>query len=563
MSDLWAVLCGLLVFALMMGILWVDFRRLGRSLGILGKATELDVERWIQNQLPCVHTDGELMCAICLDQLQFDERASNIGTEHFVGQAGAAAEGGLAVAIYEWSAGLLIYFLGFGLAPLYLGLDLTTTPQWFETRFNTECRMVLAFVSIVAYDPWKKLSLDCLFAGALLFEVMLGISMWTSVPFILAFTAVYAASGGLKAVMYTDVGQATIFILGGVVGMVFSFGQIGGFSGLVDTLEVNGLSQMMRTIRPISDPQYPVTGMLLSQPLCSCWYWCGCLLAGYLKILPPFLMVFPGLIARAFYEDTAKMFPDGLRGLLIVSMVLAMMSSLDSVFNCLSTIFTYDIYQRFLNPSASQRRQIWVGRLVTFGAACCGFAWLPMIASSADGLYLTTQSAQTHMAPTLVAVFLVGLFWPRANGAGALAGMTVGFTAGIARFTATKLVLCKPEDVWSIACMNFNHMGLILLVLTGFTTVAVSLVTKAPEAKCLEPRIARASWVSRVPQIYALLSVSSGHQDGTTWWTSRTPKDLESKAGDCWGLRQKRQIQSTRRDERWHSCPKCRLVQLG
>ncbi|CAK9001562.1 unnamed protein product [Durusdinium trenchii] len=480
--------------------------------------------------------------------------ASNIGTEHFVGQAGAAAEGGLAVAIYEWSAGLLIYFLGFGLAPLYLGLDLTTTPQWFETRFNTECRMVLAFVSIVAYVVTKIAA--SLFAGALLFEVMLGISMWTSVPFILAFTAVYAASGGLKAVMYTDVGQATIFILGGVVGMVFSFGQIGGFSGLVDTLEVNGLSQMMRTIRPISDPQYPVTGMLLSQPLCSCWYWCvdqtmvqrilsakgvpharkGCLLAGYLKILPPFLMVFPGLIARAFYEECqrtngelytdwchanladgnhssraypyliAKMFPDGLRGLLIVSMVLAMMSSLDSVFNCLSTIFTYDIYQRFLNPSASQRRQIWVGRLVTFGAACCGFAWLPMIASSADGLYLTTQSAQTHMAPTLVAVFLVGLFWPRANGAGALAGMTVGFTAGIARFTATKLVLCKPEDVWSIACMNFNHMGLILLVLTGFTTVAVSLVTKAPEAKCL---------------------------DGTTWWTSRTPKDLESKASLC------------------------------
>eukprot|EP00434_Breviolum_minutum_P011950 symbB.v1.2.010535.t1/scaffold641.1/size177546/9 len=352
--------------------------------------------------------------------------------------------------------------------------------------------------------------------------------------------------------MYTDVGQASIFIIGGVVGTIFAFSQIGGFSGLIDTLEVNNLGPLMNTIRSPLDAQYPWTGMLLGQPLSSCWYWCvdqtmvqrvlsakgvpharkGCLLAGYLKILPPILMVFPGIIARAFYEECqrtdgnlysdwchtkledgnesskaypyliAKMFPDGLRGLLIVSMVLAMMSSLDSVFNCLSTVVTHDIYLRLLHPGASQQRQIWIGRLVTFIAASCGLAWLPMIASSSNGLYLTTQSAQTHMSPTLVAVFLVGLLWPRANGKGALAGMIVGFTAGITRFVLSKFALegsCEPFELHSyrLTCMNFNHVGLLLFVLTVIVVVVVSLLTTAPEANQI---------------------------DGTTWW-SRSKTD--------------------------------------
>lgn len=481
--------------------------------------------------------------------------ASNIGTEHFVGQAGAAAEGGVSVAMYEWSAGLLIFFLGFGLAPMYLGLDLTTMPQWFERRFNTECRILLAAVSMVAYVVTKIAA--SLFAGALLFDVMLGISMWTSVPVILMITALYAASGGLKAVMYTDVGQASIFIVGGVVGTIFAFNQIGGLFGLLETFEKNELGSLTKTIRSPADEQFPWTGMLVGQPLCSCWYWCvdqtmvqrvlsakgvpharkGCLLAGYLKILPPILMVFPGMIARAFYEECqrtdgdlygnwchtklddgnesskaypyliAKTFPDGLRGLLVVSMVLAMMSSLDSVFNCVSTIFTHDIFLRFLQPGASPRRQILLGRLVTCVTACCGLAWLPIIAASAKGLYLTTQNAQTHMSPCLVAVFLVGLFWPRANGTGALAGMLVGFATGLTRFILNAMAgdQCEPWSALqarSITCMNFNHMGLLLFVLTALVTVVVSLLTKAPEAKQL---------------------------DGTTWWSRPSTSQAASR----------------------------------
>ncbi|CAE7944544.1 Slc5a3 [Symbiodinium necroappetens] len=189
-------------------------------------------------------------------------------------------------------------------------------------------------------------------------------------------------------------------------------------------------------------------------------------------------------------------------------MVLAMMTSLDSVFNCLSTIFTYDIYKRFLHPEASRRRQVWIGQLATGVAALCGLAWLPMIANSANGLYLTTQSAQTHMSPTLVAVFLVGLFWPRANGPGALAGMIVGFTVGIARFVATRIVTCDEGDTYSLTCMQFNHMALILFAIAAVVTVVVSLLTKPPEPSQVQ---------------------------GTTWWRSDA-EGCEEEAGGNPGI---------------------------
>ncbi|CAK0874295.1 unnamed protein product [Prorocentrum cordatum] len=198
--------------------------------------------------------------------------ASNIGTEHFVGQAGAAAATGMPVAIYEWTAGLLIFALGWGLAPMYLGLDLMTVPEWFERRFNKWCRLFLAGISILAYVITKIAA--SLFAGAVLFDVILEVDMWKSVPVLLVFTAIYSAAGGLKAVMYTDSSQAIIFIVGGIAGCIVALTKIGGVSGMVDTLNDAGLGYFTHTLRPISDIDYPWLGMLLGQPIASVWYWC-------------------------------------------------------------------------------------------------------------------------------------------------------------------------------------------------------------------------------------------------------------------------------------------------
>jgi len=244
----------------------------------------------------------------------------------------------------------------------------------------------------------------------------------------------------------------------------------------------------------------------------------GCTLAGYLKILPPFMMVFPGMIARAFYEKCqmgqgyedwcsvdisgfnnnadankayplliVRMFPDGLRGLMIVSMVLAMISSLDSVFNCVSTIFTLDVYKRFIDPAASNTKLVWVGRIMTLVAALISILWLPVIHHNQQGLYLATQNALTHLSPTIVAVFLLGVLWPRANGEGAMAGMVTGFTFGIIRFITNYWAdpACAPGSGGTFQCMNFNHMALIIFVIVIIVTVMVSGWTKKPEPEKL------------------------------------------------------------------------------
>jgi SSS family solute:Na+ symporter len=464
--------------------------------------------------------------------------ASNIGTEHFVGQAGAAAATGMPVAIYEWTAGLLIFFLGWGLAPMYLGLDLMTVPEWFERRFNKWCRLFLAGISIIAYVITKIAA--SLFAGAVLFDVILEVDMWKSVPVLLVFTAFYSAAGGLKAVMYTDSSQAIIFIIGGIAGSILALAKIGGVKGMTDTLQDSGLGYFTHTLRPISDIDYPWLGMLLGQPIASIWYWCidqemvqrvlasksishaqgGCVLAGYLKILPPFMMVFPGMIARAFYEKCqmsdgaeygewcsvdisgfndgadankayplliVRMFPDGLRGLMIVSMVLAMISSLDSVFNCVSSIFTLDVYKRFIDPAASNTKLVWVGRIMTAVAALVSILWLPIIHHNQQGLYLATQNALTHLSPTIVAVFLLGVLWPRANGEGAMAGLVTGFTFGIIRFVTNYWAdpPCAAGSGGTFQCMNFNHMALIIFVIVIIVTVMVSGWTSKPEPENL------------------------------------------------------------------------------
>jgi len=195
------------------------------------------------------------------------------------------------------------------------------------------------------------------------------------------------------------------------------------------------------------------------------------------------------------------MFPDGLRGLMIVSMVLAMMSSLDSVFNCVSTIFTLDVYKRFVNPTASNERLVWVGRGITVVAAGCSILWLPIIHHNQSGLYLATQNALTHLSPTVVAVFLLGILWPRANGEGALAGLVVGFTFGTIRFMTNFWADCPDGTGGTFQCMNFNHMALIIFVLVIVTTVMVSGWSHKPDDEqlwgtCLYPT--KASQESRL-----------------------------------------------------------------
>lgn len=482
--------------------------------------------------------------------------ASNIGTEHFVGQAGSAAASGIAVGMYEWTAILLLLALGWVFAPSYLGYrgesPLTTVPEWFERRFDSKVRIVLVSVTLLCYIISK--TAISIYAGSVLFQVVLGWDLWSSAPVILVLTGAYTIMGGLTAVIMTDVVQMFIFLFGGCLGTVIAFSKIGGWNGLVSVLDQSQLSYFMHWNRGIRDADFPATGLWTGLLLNSVWYWVvdqemvqrvlsaknlthaqgGLLMAGYLKLLPMFIIVFPGIIARAMYEKciltsgqdfsrwcqagfrtgvtsndqlqglvgsdgersnlafpllVVNEFPEGVVGLILASMMAALMSSLSAVLNSASTLFTMDIYQRFINPSASQARLVTIGRIVVSVMIIFSLLWLPVIASQKSQLYLVNQSFVTTLAPSISTVFLLGFFTRYVSARGAFWGLIIGFVLGIARMTQWILWAdeCSRQRILhedtsptiggnGVLCMAFLHFTVLLALLVACITVGVSWV---------------------------------------------------------------------------------------
>lgn len=486
--------------------------------------------------------------------------ASNIGTEHFVGLAGGAASGGIAIGLYEWTAAYELLMLGWIFAPVYLRCQLTTIPEFLEARYNKYCRFWFVMITMFAYITTKISS--SLYAGALVLRVVTGISLWAAVPVVIMATALYTIAGGLTAVMLTDTIQMFIFLFGGIFGAIKSLQLVGGIGGLFDIFKSRDLDYMTHMVHAADDKDYPWPGMFIGLPIASVWYWCidqemaqrvlsarnlnhaqiCTSAASFLKIIPVFITVLPGMVARALSElcksdntvfpewcdwdvnsgkntDEAypllvvRQFPSGLKGLMMASFLAAMMSSLSSVYNSASTVFTYDIYQRFWYPEgdAPQQRLINVGRITVGVLTVLTFLWLPLVANSHEGLFLFLQNASMHVAGPIVSIFLLAIFWRRANGAGALAGFVTGTLIGVIRLTVSvasegmcsqaKYISESSEGIKRvftagnfIPCTTFLYASIFLFVLTTIITVVVSLLTAPPAPEQLEGRMFEFSW---------------------------------------------------------------------
>src|SRR5436309_5818338 len=254
--------------------------------------------------------------------------SANIGSEHFIGLAGSGAASGLAVGHFEWLASLIILVLGWIFVPFYLRSKVYTMPEFLERRYNRSCRVYLAGISLVAY-VFTKIAV-ALFAGALVLQAVLGWSMWKSALALVIATGIYTVAGGLAAVIYTEVMQTVVLIVGALTLMVIGLGRVGGMSGL----EAQVPTDLFHMMKPPSHPDFPWTGIFLGAPILGLWYWCtdqvivqralaakdeghakaGTVLAGFLKILPVFMLVIPGLVARALYPaemaaDSNSAFP--------------------------------------------------------------------------------------------------------------------------------------------------------------------------------------------------------------------------------------------------------------
>jgi SSS family solute:Na+ symporter len=459
--------------------------------------------------------------------------ASNVGSEHIVGLAGTAAHSGVVMGHYEMHSWVVLT-LGWLFVPFYMRSMVYTMPEFLERRYNGKARQLLSIIQLLSYVIAK--AAVTIYAGALVFKSFLpDIDFWTGAFILVAITGVYTIMGGLHAVMYTEAIQAFI-LLGGSLALTFvGLHHVGGWHNLVASVP----KEKLNMFPPLSDPDFPWAGILFASPIVGLWYWCtdqhivqrclaardekqarrGTIFAAYLKLFPFFIFMIPGIIAfslaqqgkldlpntdQAFPTLVKALLPVGLRGLLAGGLLAALMSSLASVYNACSTLFTMDIYKK-MKPGATNRQLVNVGRMTTAVVVLLGMIWIPVMEKISGVLYQYLQSVQSYLAPPIAAVFLFGVFSKRINAKGAYTAMVTGFIIGILRIIMELVKDHLGGIFYAFATVNFLYFCIMLFLLSIVVMVVVSLLSEKPSAAQLngltfattvteDRKASRASW---------------------------------------------------------------------
>uniref|UniRef100_A0A8C6ZV82 Sodium/myo-inositol cotransporter 2 n=1 Tax=Nothoprocta perdicaria TaxID=30464 RepID=A0A8C6ZV82_NOTPE len=464
--------------------------------------------------------------------------ASNVGSGHFIGLAGSGAAGGIAATAYEWN---LLCTFQTGLSPT----QVTTMPEYLRKRFGGKrIQIFLAILYLFIYI-FTKISVD-MYAGALFIQQALHWDLYVAVIGLLAVTAVYTVAGGLAAVIYTDALQTFIMLIGAVTLMIFSFVEVGGLEGLqakyFDAIPSSrkensscGLPRpdAFHIFRDPVNSDLPWPGVLVGMTIPSLWYWCtdqvivqrslaaknlshakgGSLMTSYLKILPLFMMVMPGMISRILFPDLVacadpeicrkicgnpsgcsdiaypklviELLPVGLRGLMMAVMIAALMSSLTSIFNSASTIFTMDLWKHF-RPRSSEWELMIIGRVFVLLLTVMSILWIPLVQAGQGGqLFIYIQSISSYLQPPVAMVFILGCFWKRANEKGAFWGLVIGLLLGFIRLVLDFIYpepQCGQTDIRPgvVKHMHYLYFSMVLAAISTITVLLVSTLTEPP-----------------------------------------------------------------------------------
>jgi SSS family solute:Na+ symporter len=381
-------------------------------------------------------------------------------------------------------------------------------PEFLERRYSPTSRWFLSIISLVAY-VLTKVSVT-VYAGAVVFQTLMGIDFWTGALITVILTGLYTVLGGLRAVVYTEALQAFVLILGSVTVLFMGLKAIGGWENLVAVAGPDHFN----LFPPLSDPDFPWLGLLLSAPIVGIWYWCtdqcivqrvlaarseqdarrGTIFAALLKLLPFWIFFIPGITAyalvktgqlnlgtadQAFPTLVKTLLPTGLRGLVVGGLLAALMSSLAAVFNSCSTLFTMDIYKK-IRPDAPEKKLVRVGRIATGVVVVTGLLWIPLMKFISGQLYHYLQSVQSYLAPPITAVFLLGVFWKRINARGANAALFGGFIIGMLRLIAELSKEHLSGWLYTFADVNFLYFSVYLFLISIALMVVVSMFSAAP-----------------------------------------------------------------------------------
>ena len=402
--------------------------------------------------------------------------ASNIGSEHLIGLAGAGASSGMAMAHWEIQ-GWMILILGWVFVPFYSRSMVFTMPEFLERRYNPQSRTILSVISLISYVLTKVAV--TVYAGGLVFQQVFGIKelwgidfFWIAAIGLVILTALYTIFGGMKSVLYTSILQTPILLLGSLIILVLGFKELGGWDEMMricGAVTVNDYGNTMtELIRSNNDPNFPWLGALIGSAIIGFWYWCtdqfivqrvlsgknekearrGTIFGAYLKLLPVFL------------------------------------------FNSSAMLFTIDFYKRF-KPNTSEKKLVGIGQMATVAIVILGILWIPIMRSVGDVLYTYLQDVQSVLAPGIAAAFLLGICWKRTSAQGGMWGLIAGMIIGLTRLGA-KVYYSNVGDV-SSSTFKYLFYDMNWLFFCGWmflfcivVVIAVSMFTAAPSAEKIQ-----------------------------------------------------------------------------
>ena len=459
--------------------------------------------------------------------------ASNIGSEHLIGLAGAGATSGMAQAHWEIQ-GWMILILGWVFVPFYERSMVYTMPEFLEKRYNKQSRSILTYLSLASY-VLTKVSVTVM-AGGLALQTLLGINFWVAAIALVVITAVYTVIGGMESVLKTSVLQTPILLIGSLVILYLGLKELGGWGVMMDTCSAQSVNEygdtMTTLMRDSNDKAFPWYGALFGSAIIGFWYWCtdqfivqrvlsgkdqkqarrGTIFGAYLKLLPVFLFLIPGMIAFALTKKpdsvigqqlSAALLPDasgalqnpdlafpmlvntllpvGLKGVVICGILAALMSSLASLYNSSAMLYTIDIYKR-RHPDVSEQKLVSIGRIATIVVVVLGVLWIFVIQAMGKSLYDYIQSIQSLLAPAIASVFLLGVAWKKTTPKAGMWTLIVGLVLG---FTRLIVMILNPQGD-NLFCYLFNEMNVYAFCVWMFLfcivlAIVISLFTKKPE----------------------------------------------------------------------------------
>ncbi|SHL99008.1 sodium:solute symporter [Mucilaginibacter sp. OK098] len=407
--------------------------------------------------------------------------ATNISTVHLVSLAQSGFDSGLLNGNFEWMAAFTLILLALFFVPFYIKSGISTLPDFLEKRYDRSSRDWLAVVSVVS-AVIIHIAFSML-AGGIVLKTLFGLNMYVSVIVICIITAIYTIIGGLKAVVVTESIQTVVLLSGAIIISYAAFHRMGGWEPMVDVLKSHKEINKLSMLRPHGDSSgMPWYAVFLGYPVLGIWYWCadqtivqrvlgakdennarlGPLFCGFIKILPVFIFVLPGLFAYTLAQSghldisslglndkgqvnskgiytlmITQLLPSGLIGVLVAALLSGLMSQVSGALNSISTMVSYDMYQRY-RPAASDKQLVFAGKISAGVALVFSLALLPLL-NRYESIFGGINDIIAHIAPPITCVFLLGIFWKGASAMSAKLTLWIGSALGVVVFAISKL----------------------------------------------------------------------------------------------------------------------------